>query len=99
MSMAMWLVAAPSNGWATMCALASPACKEKTADADQKMAGADIHMRHSEGTYIEAEVARSKGPGFGSSYSADGGLTIQNNGTVGTNKSANAYRAEARAGH
>jgi hypothetical protein len=73
------------------------ALKEKTASADQKMAGADLHIRHSEGTYIEAEVARSKGPGFGSSYSADGGLTIQNNGTVGGSKAANAYRAEARA--
>jgi hypothetical protein len=57
------------------------ALKEKTDSADQKMAGADIHIRHSEGTYIEAEVARSKGPGFGSSTSVDGGLTI---GTVGT---------------
>ncbi len=71
--------------------------KEKTASADQKMLGADIHIQHSNGTYIEAEVARSQGPGFGSNYSADGGLTIQNNGTVGTSKAANAYRAEARA--
>jgi hypothetical protein len=70
--------------------------KEKTASADQKMVGADILIRHSDGTYIEAEVARSKGPGFGSSYSADGGLTIQSNGTVGTAKTADARRAEAR---
>ncbi len=73
------------------------ALKEKTAEADQKMAGADIHIRHSEGTYIEAEVARSKGPGFGSSASADGGLTINSISTVGNTTSANAYRAEARA--
>ncbi len=71
--------------------------REKTAEANQKMAGADIHVRHSEGTYIEAEVARSKGPGFGSSYSADGGLTIGTNGTAGGSKTADAYRAEARA--
>ncbi len=71
--------------------------KEKTDTADQKMAGADIHIRHSEGTYIEAEVARSKGPGFGSSSSVDGGLTIGTNGTAGNSKAANAYRAEARA--
>jgi hypothetical protein len=73
------------------------ALKEKTEAADQKMAGADIHVRHSEGTYIEAEVARSKGPGFGSSSSVDGGLTIGTNGTAGGDKAANAYRAEARA--
>ncbi len=72
------------------------ALKEKTASADQKMAGADVHVRYSDGTYVEAEVARSKGPGFGASSSVDGGLTIQNNATVGTTKSANAYRAEAR---
>jgi hypothetical protein len=71
--------------------------KEKTAQADQKMIGADIHIRHSEGTYVEAEVARSQGPGFGSSSSVDGGLSITSNGTVGNSKSANAYRAEARA--
>jgi hypothetical protein len=73
------------------------ALKEKTDTANQKMAGADIHVRHSEGTYIEAEVARSKGPGFGSSTSVDGGLTIGTNGTAGGDKAANAYRAEARA--
>jgi hypothetical protein len=73
------------------------ALKEKTDTADQKMAGADIHIRHSEGTYIEAEVARSKGPGFGSSTSVDGGLTIGTTGTAGGGKAANAYRAEARA--
>ncbi len=70
--------------------------KEKTGTANQVMAGADIRIQQSDGTYIEAEVARSKGPGFGSNYSADGGLTIQSNGTVGTDKAANALRAEAR---
>ena len=71
--------------------------KEKTASADQKMVGVDLHLRHSEGTYIEGEIAHSQGPGFGSAYSADGGLTIDTNGTVGNSKVANAYRAEARA--
>ncbi len=73
------------------------ALKEKTASADQKMAGADIRIQQSDGTYVEAEVARSQGPGFGSNYSADGGLTIQNNGSVGSDKAANGYRAETRA--
>ncbi len=70
--------------------------REKTGAANQKLYGADVHLEHSEGTYVEAEVARSKGPGFGNSYSPDGGLTIQDNGTAGTNRAANAYRAEAR---
>jgi hypothetical protein len=71
--------------------------KEKTAGADQKMAGADVHVILSEGTYVEAEVARSKGPGFGKTTSVDGGLDPTSAPTAGTNKAANAYRAEARA--
>ncbi len=71
--------------------------KEKTEDADQLLYGADVHVRHSEGTWLEGEVARSEGPGFGSSYSADGGLTIQNNASSGLpNKTAEAWRVEGR---
>jgi hypothetical protein len=70
--------------------------QEKTADANQRLAGADIRIQSSDGTYVEAEVARSRGPGFENSQSSDGGLTIQSNGTAGTTTSANAYRAEAR---
>jgi hypothetical protein len=73
------------------------ALQEKTAQADQKMRGADLHIRHSEGTYVEVEVARSKGPGFGSASSVDGGLSVNSISTVGNSKAANAYRAEARA--
>ncbi|MFT3673318.1 TonB-dependent receptor [Aestuariivirga sp.] len=71
--------------------------KEKTEDADQLMYGADVRVQHSEGTWLEGEVARSEGPGFGSSYSADGGLTIQNNASSGVaNKTAEAWRVEGR---
>jgi hypothetical protein len=70
--------------------------KEKTGAADQLIYGADIHVRHSEGTYLEAEVARSEGPGFSSTYSPDGGLTNQVNPSAGiAHKTANAYRVEA----
>mgnify|MGYP007112139493 CR=1 FL=1 len=57
--------------------------KENTEGADQLLYGADVHVQHSEGTWLEGEVARSEGPGFGSSYSADGGLTIQDNASSG----------------
>jgi hypothetical protein len=71
--------------------------KENTEGADQILYGADAHVRYSEGTWLEGEVARSKGPGFGSTYSADGGLTIQDNASSGIpNKTAEAYRVEAR---
>ena len=72
---------------------------EKTGAADQKLYGADLRLQAAPDTWIEGEIARSKGPGFGSSYSADGGLTIQDTDSAGqTNRQANAYRAEAHAG-
>ncbi|MDE2446047.1 MAG: TonB-dependent receptor [Alphaproteobacteria bacterium] len=69
--------------------------KEKTAGADQLMYGADIRMQKSKDTYVEAEVARSEGPGIGSTYSVDGGLSSQTNATAGvTGVPANAWRVE-----
>jgi len=43
--------------------------------ADQRAYGADIEIRQSERTFLEAEIAHSKGRGFDLSQSADGGLT------------------------
>jgi hypothetical protein len=72
---------------------------EKTGAADQEMVGADVVIRHSERTFVEAEVARTKGPGFGRSSSADGGLTISDTPTAGVaGKAAYAYRIRARVG-
>jgi hypothetical protein len=69
---------------------------EKTQGADQKIYGADVRLQKSKDTYIEGEVARSEGPGFGSSYSADGGLSLQNNASAGVaGTKANAWRIEA----
>jgi hypothetical protein len=56
---------------------------EKTQGADQKVVGADVRVQSSKDTFIEAEVARSEGPGFSTNYSADGGLTLQNNASAG----------------
>lgn len=71
------------------------AMKEKEQSADQKIYGADIRLQKSKETYIEGEVAQSDGPGFGSTYSADGGLSLQNNPAAGTvGKKATAWRIE-----
>jgi hypothetical protein len=71
---------------------------EKTGAADQKMAGADVTLYKSERTFLEVEVARSKGPGFGKSTSADGGLTISDVATAGSrNRTADAVRVLGRA--
>ena len=69
--------------------------KEKTAGADQLMYGADVRVQKSKDTYVEAEIARSEGPGIGSTYSVDGGLSSQTNTTAGiTGVPANAWRVE-----
>jgi hypothetical protein len=71
--------------------------REKTGSANQTAFGADVRIQHSERTYLEAEVVRSKGPGFGSTRSADGGLTLSDQATAGlAGKTADAYRV---AGH
>lgn len=70
---------------------------ENTGDADQQAYGADIQLRHSEKTFIEAEVSHSKGPGFGTSRSYDGGLTLEDTPTTGSRDySATAWRTKAQ---
>ena len=67
--------------------------REKTGSANQTAIGADVRVQHTDNTYLEAELARSKGPGFGSTHSADGGLTLSDQATSGVaDKKANAYR-------
>ena len=71
---------------------------EKTGGADQKLYGADVLVRKSDQTFVEAEVAKSTGPGFGNSTSSDGGLTISDNPTAGlAGVTANAYRVHGHA--
>jgi hypothetical protein len=71
------------------------ALREKQQTADQTVVGADLRVQSSKDTYVEAEVSHSEGPGFGSAYSIDGGLSLQNTGTAGAiGKPANAWRVE-----
>ncbi len=66
---------------------------ETTGDADQLAYGADVQLRHSETTFLEAEIARSEGPGFSSSRSYDGGLTMTDTGRPGgRDRDATAWR-------
>ncbi len=72
--------------------------REKTGGANQTIIGADLKIQKSEGTFAEAEVAQTRGPGFGNSTSSDGGATnidVLSAGSKG-NK-ANGYRLEAHA--
>ncbi|MCF6321897.1 MAG: porin [Rhizobiaceae bacterium] len=69
------------------------AMNEETGLADQTILSADLHIRLAENSFIEAEIAQSEGPGFGSTNSINGGLTITGNGSVGAvNRKAKAYR-------
>lgn len=69
---------------------------EQTGIADHKIIASDIHVKLAENSFVEAEISKSKGPGFSSTNSVNGGLTINSNGTSGiANKSALAYRLRA----
>lgn len=76
--------------------LAVTGMTEKTGKADQKLAGADILVRKSDRTFIEAEVAQSQGPGFTTTYSQDGGLGILDVPSAGRDShTARAWRVRA----
>ena len=71
---------------------------ENTGSANQEALAADVLVRYSDLTYLEAEVARSEGPGFGISRSFDGGLTLSDELSTGVNgRSAYAWRAKGQA--
>ena len=53
--------------------------KEETGPADQTAPGVDVHYRLGERSYVEAEYAESDGPGFGNTYSYDGGFVVATN--------------------
>ncbi len=75
--------------------IGASALVEETGVADHEVLEADIKVRLGEKSYIRGEVAQSKGPGFGTSNSINGGLTIDDVATTGVaNREARAYRGE-----
>ena len=67
---------------------------EETEGERRQLLGADVVLRHSEGTYLKAEIARSEGPGYSSRVSVDGGLSFEGGAARATGEAANAYRLE-----
>lgn len=67
---------------------------EETGTADQTLIGVDLLYRLSEETFLNLEVAESDGPGFGSTFSADGGLLVDNE--AGAAGSGTAVKLEGR---
>lgn len=71
------------------------ALQEDTGTADQTSVGADLRIERGENSFIQLDYAETDGPGFGSSFSSDGGLTINNTAaTAGTGK---AFKVEGQA--
>lgn len=71
---------------------------EKTGGADQIAYGADVELRMSDQTYLQAEIAVSDGPGFSSAFSTDGGLSISNTPVPGVRGvAAKSWRLRANA--
>lgn len=82
--------------WATdNLRLGVTAMRETTGTADQNMAGADLRYEIGEQSYVEAEIARTDGPGFGRSFSTNGGLTVTPSGIAGLT-GASAFRFDSR---
>lgn len=62
--------------------------------AAQTLVGGDVMIRIAAGTYAKAEIAESKGPGFGQSNSINGGLSFTDITNPGTIAKSRAWRTE-----
>lgn len=70
---------------------------DKSGANDHEVVGADIGLRLSASSFIEAEVAQSEGAGFSSAASTDGGLTLTADSIIGEGKrSGTAWRAKGK---
>ena len=67
---------------------------DKTDKADQTGVGADLRWVIGTDSFVEAEYSRTNGPGFGQSFSADGGLTVSNAGPAGGKGDALRFAAQ-----
>lgn len=52
--------------------------QDDTGTADQRAAALDLRWELGENTFVQLDYAESDGPGFGSSFSSDGGVIIDN---------------------
>ncbi|QUJ78259.1 hypothetical protein KDD17_17945 [Sulfitobacter albidus] len=73
-----------AEGWVTdNVRLGYTGVVEQTDIADQTAQSVDLLWELSERSFIALEYAQTEGPGFGSSFSADGGLIIENTASAG----------------
>jgi hypothetical protein len=62
--------------------LGTSGMRETAGLADNTLSGLDIRLQRHDGTYLQIDLARSEGPGFGSRVSLTNGLTIDDTGSV-----------------
>lgn len=86
------------EGWASdTLRFGAGGVRDTTGLADSRLTGGDILWKRSETTWLKLEYATSEGPGFGTSTSLNGGLTIGTVPTAGApGQRGRATRAEGR---
>jgi hypothetical protein len=67
---------------------------DQTDVADQTAYGVDLRYMIGNNSYVELEAARTDGPGFGRSFSNDGGLIVINEDSTGGRGEAFRFRTE-----
>ena len=68
--------------------------RDTTDTADVELLAATVQYNFGQHSWIEGEVARSKGTGVGANFSTDGGLSYSLIGSTAPNTEGNAYRIE-----
>lgn len=83
------------EGWATdQLRFGATGMVEQTDVADQNAYGADMRYVFGQDSFVETEYARTDGPGFGQSYSADGGLILSTTAAVGGTGAAYRFKTQ-----
>ncbi len=83
------------EGWVTDdLRLGVTAMVEQTDVADQTAYSADLRYVIGNNSFVELEAARTDGPGFGQTFSADGGLVVVSEGAGGGTGGAYRFKAE-----
>ncbi len=85
-----------AEAWATdQLRLGVTAMQDDTGVAEQNAVSADARYEAGANSFIQLDVAKTDGPGYGSSFTADGGVIIDN--TAPTDGAGTAFKIEAQA--
>ena len=91
-----YVVAGRATHWVTDNVRLGVTGQTQKSDADRHtILGADVLVKHSNNTWLKAEVAQSTGAPRTTNGSSDGGLTFVQNTTVANNSKSLAYRFQS----